>query len=271
MVPRANEDQDGSARHAPSTVERTWIEFAGVSKSFTQEGMISPLFAELNLTIERGEIVCILGKNGVGKTTLLKLLAGFLQPDSGAVLVGRSKVARPGRARAFVCQEDTLFPWLTLRGNIEFGLSDVDQAVRSTMVEDVTAMMELGEKLDRRPHELSGGFRKRASIARALALEPEVLILDESFSPLDPDVRERVYDQILSWWTLREATIVLATHSIPEAVRLGTRVLLLADRPARVCVDFHPSGSPIGTSRRETFRADIDCFAEMCSEGELTS
>lgn len=187
-----------------------------------------PVLQHLDCTITAGELVCVLGPSGCGKTTLLHLIAGFMAPTSGRVLCGGVAVSGPGPDRGMVFQEPTLFPWLTVRGNVEFGLrrAGVRGPELHATVLDHLARMGLADHAARYPHVLSGGMRQRVALARVLALAPSVLLLDEPFSALDLPTRERLQDELLSVWADRSCTVVYVTHSVEEAAYLGERILL---------------------------------------------
>jgi NitT/TauT family transport system ATP-binding protein len=206
------------------------IRFEDVSFGYAGQDQKPPVFAGLGFAVARGEWVCVLGESGCGKTTLLGLAAGFLRPGQGRVLCDGREVRAPGPDRGVVFQEPTLFPWLTVRGNVEFGLRRRGlrgAAARRAALAEI-ARMGLAAHAEAYPHALSGGMRQRAAIARVLALSPSVLLLDEPFSALDIPTRERLQDELAAIWAATGATVLYVTHSVEEAALLGDRVLVLA-------------------------------------------
>ena len=189
-----------------------------------------------SLRIAAGELVCLVGPSGSGKTTILKLIAGLARPTTGRVLEGTREVSEPGPDRAVVFQEGALFPWLTLRANVEFplkvqGLNRQERAARS---EALLRLVHLWKFSDRHPHQLSGGMRQRGAIARALASDPAVLLMDEPFAALDSQTREILQGEVERIWSSTRKTIVFVTHNVREAVRLADRVVLMGTRPGRI-------------------------------------
>jgi NitT/TauT family transport system ATP-binding protein len=189
-----------------------------------------------SLRVAAGEFVCLLGPSGSGKSTILHLVAGLSRPTSGRVLEGEAPVVGPGPDRAVVFQDAALFPWLTLKNNIEFplklqGLAAAQRAQRS---EELLRMVHLWRFRDRYPHELSGGMRQRGGIARALATDPPVLLMDEPFAALDAQTREILQGEVERIWAATRKTVVFVTHNVREAVRLADRVVLMGTRPGRI-------------------------------------
>ena len=216
------------------------IRFEDISMGFSR-GRAERLqvLREVNLTVRQGELCCLLGPSGCGKSTLLNLAAGFLAPDSGQVLFNGAPVKEPGPERGVVFQDPTLFPWLSVFGNVAFGLRGNGlsrQEVRAK-VEEVLKMVGLEGFNDHYPHTLSGGMRQRVALARVLVLEPKALLMDEPFSSLDANSRERLQDELLRIWQARRRTVLFVTHSVEEAAYLADRVILM--RP--------PSQSSIGS------------------------
>ncbi len=199
------------------------------------EGAVD-ILRSATLRIAAGELLCLLGPSGSGKSTILNLVAGLAQPTDGRVLNGDSLVLGPGPDRAVVFQDAALFPWLTLRSNIEFplkvqGLSARSRAARS---EELLRMVHLWRFQDRFPHQLSGGMRQRGAIARALATDPAVLLMDEPFAALDAQTREILQGELERIWRATRKTIIFVTHNVREAVRLADRVVLMGSRPGRI-------------------------------------
>ena len=189
-----------------------------------------------SLRVGAGEFVCLLGPSGSGKSTILNLVAGLARPTSGRVLEGERPVSGPGPDRTVVFQDAALFPWLTLRDNIEFplklqGLKAGPRAARS---EELLRLVHLWRFQDRYPHELSGGMRQRGAIARALAANPAVLLMDEPFAALDAQTREILQGEVERIWSATRKTVIFVTHNVREAVRLADRVILMGTRPGRI-------------------------------------
>lgn len=195
----------------------------------------------LSLDVRDGEFLTLVGPSGSGKTTLLDLLAGLSTPTSGEVLVDGKAVTGPGKDRAVVFQQYALFPWRTASANVSIGLESVgpdgkklNRRERAAKASEYLALVGLAGFEDRYPHELSGGMKQRVAIARSLAYEPDVLLMDEPFAALDAQTREQLQDELLRIWKATGKTIVFITHGIDEAVYLGERVAVLSARPGRL-------------------------------------
>lgn len=211
------------------------IRFDQVSLHFAQGGVQA--LADIDLSIDRGEVLTILGPSGCGKTSLLRLIAGLITPDRGQVLVGGAP-PKPGRDSAIVFQNFRLLPWKTVADNLAFVLPDLPKAERAERIRHYLALVGLSRFADSYPQHLSGGMQQRVALARALAAEPEILLMDEPFASLDAQSRELMQIEIahLSKLPAKTAprTVVFVTHSVDEALILGDRVLLMAPRPGRV-------------------------------------
>ncbi|BCW59790.1 ABC transporter ATP-binding protein [Arthrobacter sp. StoSoilB20] len=195
----------------------------------------------LSLDVREGEFLTLVGPSGSGKTTLLDLLAGLSTPTSGEVLVNGKPVTGPGKDRAVVFQQYALFPWRTASANVSIGLEGagpdgkkLNRRERAAKASEYLALVGLAGFEDRYPHELSGGMKQRVAIARSLAYEPDVLLMDEPFAALDAQTREQLQDELLRIWKTTGKTIVFITHGIDEAVYLGERVAVLSARPGRL-------------------------------------
>jgi NitT/TauT family transport system ATP-binding protein len=212
------------------------LELRNISKH-VQTGL-GPLHVldAINLTVRKGEFLCILGPSGSGKSTLFHVAAGLEPPDSGQVLVDGVPAVGPGPDRVALFQEGTLFPWLTVRGNVEFGLSlqMVPPGERRRRAEEAMELLRLGRTADLPAHQLSEGMCRRAAIARAIAMRPKVLLMDEPFASLDAQTRNVLQEELQRVWTATGLTVLFLTRNVAEAVRLGDRVALLAYRPGRV-------------------------------------
>jgi NitT/TauT family transport system ATP-binding protein len=213
------------------------IEFRAVSMEYqSASGRPTAVFQSLNLTIATGEIFCIVGPSGCGKTTLLNMVGGFLAPTSGQVLVDGAEIDGPGSDRGCVFQEASLFPWLTVAKNIEFGLRNrgVPLEQRQQIVEQHLDLIGLVDASDKYPFELSGGMQQRAGIARALVNNPSVLLMDEPFAALDAITRNMMQRELLDIWRRTGTTILYITHNLEEAVFMGTRVAVMSAHPGAI-------------------------------------
>jgi NitT/TauT family transport system ATP-binding protein len=212
------------------------IQIQRVAKAFGPPGRATPALTEIDLDVAEREFVCLLGPSGCGKSTLLNIMAGFLAPSSGAVLVDGRAVAGPGPERGVVFQEYALFPWLTVAGNVEFGprLRGRPAAERAQSVERYLELVGLREHAHKFPAQLSGGMKQRVAIARALANEPTVILMDEPFGALDAQTRETLQDELSRVQRVEHKTIVFVTHSIREAVYLADRVVVMTSAPGRI-------------------------------------
>jgi sulfonate transport system ATP-binding protein len=210
-----------------------------VSLSVKTEAGAVEILRQATLRISAGEFLCLLGPSGSGKSTILNLIAGLAKPSSGQVRFADKRVTKPGPDRAVVFQDAALFPWLALRDNIEFPLKLQRWPVeaRRARSEELLRLVHLWRFQDRFPHELSGGMRQRGAIARALATDPSVLLMDEPFAALDAQTREILQGEVERIWSATRKTVVFVTHNVREAVRLGDRIVLMGTRPGRVLHD----------------------------------
>jgi len=248
---KENSSQRGGARHANGVFVRS------ASKTYsTKHGATITALDSVSVDIAPGEFVCLVGRSGCGKTTLLNMIAGFVTPTTGSVSVGDDLVTGPGQGKGVVFQNFGLFPWLSARKNIEFAcrrkqMSKQEAADRAT---ELVRLVRLNGFEDKYPHELSGGMQQRVAIARTLATEPKVLLMDEPFGALDEFTRSDLQTELLRIWTETEKTIVFVTHSVSEAVLLADRILVLSPHPGRVkCV------MPI-TLPRPRSNLDLECL-----------
>lgn len=188
--------------------------------------------------VRRGSFICIIGPSGCGKSTLLRIIAGYLAATEGRVLVDGTVVTGPGSDRLMVFQQSSLFPWYTAAQNVAFGLSltahHTPRVVRSKRVDELLAVVGLSGFGSRFPHELSGGMRQRVEIARALAVDPDILLMDEPLGALDALTRLGMQQEILKIWNQTKKTIVFVTHDIGEAVILGDEIIVMTGRPATI-------------------------------------
>ena len=207
------------------------VQLSGVSKSF--DGAAPPVLDEIDLEVAAGELVCLLGASGCGKSTLLNLIAGLDRPTAGRIRVD-------GGHAALMFQEPALFPWLTTAGNVELALRlrKVPKSERRAEARRLLSLVRLDGAADRRVHELSGGMRQRVAMARALAQNSSVLLMDEPFAALDAITRDVLQAELLRVWSATGSAVLFVTHDVREAVRLGQRVVLLSSRPGRVAREW---------------------------------
>jgi taurine transport system ATP-binding protein len=215
------------------------VEISELEHHFAVRGDEVHALGPVDLIIERGEFVCLAGPSGCGKTTLLRLIAGFMSPTSGSVRAAGAEVRRPGEERGVVFQQPTLFPWMSVRDNVELGpkLRGVTKQARRESAVRYLDLVGLADFADRRPYELSGGMQQRCQIARVLANDPEIVLMDEPFGALDAITRERLQNELLEIWRKTGNTVLFITHSVDEAVFLGTRVMVMSPRPGRIVLD----------------------------------
>jgi taurine transport system ATP-binding protein len=224
------------------------IDVRNVTHVFGKDKRSTPALAGVDLVVQPGEFVCLVGSSGCGKTTLLKLIAGFFLPTQGSVTVNDVPVTGPGPDRGMVFQAPTLFPWLSVRGNVEVGprMKRAPKDARRELSDRYLEMVGLADVADQRPYELSGGMQQRCAIARALANNPAIILMDEPFGALDALTRERLQQELKLIWEATGKSIVFVTHSVQEAVFLATRVVVLSPRPGSVVYD-----KPVDLPRHE--------------------
>ncbi|WP_241392720.1 nitrate ABC transporter ATP-binding protein [Rippkaea orientalis] len=191
---------------------------------------------DVNLTVKDGEFICVIGHSGCGKSTLLNMVSGFATPTDGSVLVNGKPVTKPGPDRMVVFQNYALLPWLTVFENVYLAVDAVDpnrrEAEKRAIVRDHLAMVGLSEAENKKPTQISGGMKQRVSIARALAIRPEVLILDEPFGALDAITKEELQEELLKIWNDHRCTVLMITHDIDEALFLADRLVMMTNGPA---------------------------------------
>jgi ABC-type nitrate/sulfonate/bicarbonate transport system ATPase subunit len=205
-----------------------------VSMTFNRDGQRMSVLDNIDLEVGEGEFLCLLGPSGCGKSTLLNAMAGFLKPTSGQVVIDGEIVHGPDPRRIFVFQERGVFPWLTVEGNIGFGLGKLARAERAQRIAHYIKMVGLEGFEKSYPHELSGGMKQRVEVARALAVNPDVMFLDEPFGALDSITRMVMRSELLRIWQAERRTILFVTHDIDEAVQLADRVVVMSARPGRI-------------------------------------
>jgi NitT/TauT family transport system ATP-binding protein len=212
------------------------LEIKGVGKTYILNDTRIEALRDANLSVRRGEFVCLIGASGCGKSTLLRIVAGFEQPTMGEALMWGKPIHGPAPDRGMVFQDYGLFPWLTVRENIGFGPASRGRPgseVRDT-VERFISLIGLTRFADAHPHQLSGGMKQRVAIARVLANDAEVVLMDEPFGALDAMTRERLQDELLELWQRTGLTVLFVTHSIEEAIFLSDRVVVMEPGPGRI-------------------------------------
>jgi nitrate/nitrite transport system ATP-binding protein len=212
-----------------------FLELNNVSKSYGANGNRTEVLREVNLSIERGEFVAIVGYSGAGKTTLISLIAGLISPDSGTIKLNDLEITEPGPDRGVVFQNYSLLPWLSVYENVFLAVDQVfpnwSPAKKKQHTEKYIALVNLTAALDKRPSELSGGMRQRVSVARALAIDPQILLLDEPLSALDALTRATLQDEIERIWRQDKKTVVLITNDVDEGILLADRIIPLSAGP----------------------------------------
>src|SRR6185312_17016916 len=244
--------------------ETAKLEVQGLYKQFGAAGADSkPILHDVNVKISAGEFVCIVGTSGCGKTTLIRILDGLIPPSAGCVRINGAAVSTPGPDRGFVFQQDSLLPWRTVLDNVVFGLEVLkrprEEQVRIAL--DLIKLVGLAGHEKSYPHQLSGGMRQRVNLARALAIDPDVLLMDEPFAALDAQTREIMQRELQNIWERKRKTVIFITHQIDEAIYLADRVLVLGGQPGSVRDDIHiPLERPRGLDikRRPDFTALVE-------------
>ncbi len=252
--------------------EAAKLQVEGIRKDFvTPTGDVTPVLRHISFTARPGEFLAVVGPSGCGKTTLLRILDGLLDADGGSILLDGRPVRAPGPDRGFVFQADSLLPWRSVFENIGFGLEiqGQDRAASRQAVEALVKLVGL-EGFERHyPHQLSGGMRQRVNLARALAINPEVLLMDEPFASLDAQTRELMQAELLRIWSEQRKTVLFITHQIDEAVYLADRVLVFSGRPsvvkAAIPVDI-PRPRPLAVKRQPALLERVDAIWRLIEE-----
>ena len=212
------------------------VELQHVSKSFQHDGQRLEVLRDISLTADEGEFVCLVGPSGCGKSTIIHLIAGLERSDEGTVHVGGVPVTGPDPSRIVVFQDGALFPWLSVLGNVEFGLrmAGLSKPKRRARALEYIRLVHLSRFVHAYPHQLSGGMKQRVAIARALVLQPAVLLMDEPFAAPDAQTRAVLQNELLEIWELARPTVVFVTHNVREATGLADRVFVVSSRPGQV-------------------------------------
>lgn len=246
---------------------RALLELRGIVKTFLTKRHNTTALDHVSLSVDEGEFVCIVGPSGCGKSTLLNVVAGLEHPDVGQALFEGRPIARPGAERVVVFQEPALYPWLNVRANVELGLKIAGRkrAGRSQLVDRYVELVNLKRFTRAYMHELSGGMRQRVQLARALAVEPRMLLMDEPFAALDAQTRDILQQELQQIWARTGATILFVTHNVREAAILGDRVLVMTPAPGRLKCEIRV-GLP--RPRSPDSHAVVDLAAKIRTELE---
>jgi ABC-type nitrate/sulfonate/bicarbonate transport system ATPase subunit len=217
---------------------RTKIEVRALQKSFTTDAGALPVVEDVSFSVGDGEFIAIVGPSGCGKTTLMNMMAGFVRPDGGAVVIDGAARSKPDAKGILISQHGSVFPWLTVRENLMFGLNGHAHANKAELADHYASIVGLKGFEGSYPHELSGGMLKRAELARALVVRPEILYMDEPFSALDALMSLRMRNELLRILAKERHTVLLITHDVEEAIHLADRILVLSPRPTRIQATF---------------------------------
>jgi len=217
---------------------RTKIELNGIRKGFFSNGASLQVVDDVSLTVGDGEFLAIVGPSGCGKTTLMNMIAGFVEPDAGSILIDGMPRTEPSAKGILISQQGSIFPWLTVQQNLMFGLNDHPEADKKGVADHYAAMVGLKGFEGSYPHEISGGMLKRAELARAFAVKPEILYMDEPFSALDALTNLRMRNELLRILEEERHTVMLITHDVEEAIHLADRIMVLSPRPTRIQATF---------------------------------
>jgi len=241
--------------------------------SYLDHGQRSKALSDVDITIGEGQFVCLLGRSGCGKTTLLHLAAGLERPERGRVVIGGKPVTAPDIDRAVVFQNDTLFPWMTARKNVAFGIrharKDLSKAETHALAEEFLGKVGMADAMDKYPYQLSGGMQQRVAIARALSMDTDILLLDEPFGALDARNRRELQELLVTLWSegKRRKTVLFVTHDIGEAALLADRILYMT--PGRIAADIAvPLPRPRDAKSEEMKRLREQLLALFYKSGE---
>ena len=221
--------------NAISTATEPFVSIENVSKVYQTPRGPYTVLEDVNLTVNEGEFICVIGHSGCGKSTLLNMVSGFAHPTEGSVRVGGKQIVEPGPDRMVVFQGYALLPWLTALENVYLAVDSVypnkSEAEKNAIAKEHLAMVGLTEAMDKKPPQISGGMKQRVSIARALAIRPQVLILDEPFGALDAITKEELQEELLQIWNDHRCTVLMITHDIDEALFLADRLVMMTNGP----------------------------------------
>jgi ABC-type nitrate/sulfonate/bicarbonate transport system ATPase subunit len=248
---------------------RTKIEVRGLKKSFRSDKGALPVVDDVSFTVSDGEFVAVVGPSGCGKSTLMNMMAGFVQPDSGSVIIDGVPRSKPNSRGILISQQGSVFPWLTVRENLMFGLNGHVGDHRMEIADHYAEIVGLKGFEESYPHELSGGMLKRTELARALAVKPEILYMDEPFSALDALMSLRMRTELLRILAVERHTTLLITHDVEEAIHLADRIIVLTPRPTRIQAVFEvPFTHPRKISGRAAQELRVTILGELGVERE---
>ena len=245
-----------------SNAQAELLTVRGVTKRFAVGDDEIEALAPIDLSIPKGEFVCMIGASGCGKSTLLRIIAGFEEPTTGEVSIDGKVITGPGSDRGMVFQDYALFPWMTVRQNISFGprQRQLPRAEIDRTTDEFVRMVGLERFADRYPNQLSGGMKQRVAIARVLANDANILLMDEPFGALDALTREQLQNELLQIWKRTGVTTIFVTHSVEEAVLLADRVLVMSAGPGRIDSDFRidlPRPRDVSSPEFNALRRDV--------------
>ena len=252
------------------TKSQAHLDLSQVGISFTRGGTTTEVLRDVNLKISKGEFVSIIGHSGCGKSTVLNIVAGLLKASTGVVLLDGKEVSSPGPERAVVFQNHSLLPWLTVRENVALAVDKVlakkkSKAERAAWIEHNLSLVNMTHAADKRPNEISGGMKQRVGIARALAMEPTVLLMDEPFGALDALTRAHLQDQLMEIQVRLRNTVIMITHDVDEAVLLSDRIVMMTNGPSATIGEILPV--PLERPRRRLDLVEdktyVHCRAEV--------
>jgi nitrate/nitrite transport system ATP-binding protein len=231
-----------------------FLDVRGLEKSYVTPRATTRVLGGIDLSVDEGEFVAVVGYSGSGKTTLVSLIAGLLAPDAGEVVLDGARVAGPGPERGIVFQQYSLLPWMTVYENVALAVDAVNPdrsaGERARMTDELIALVNLAPARDKRPRELSGGMRQRVAVARGLGMAPKVLLMDEPFSALDALTRATLQDELMRIWGERRSTVILITNDVDEAILLADRIYPMTPGPDAVLGAPIEVGLPRPRSRR---------------------
>lgn len=240
------------------------IDVRNIHKHFATDKGVLDVVDDISFSVRDGEFVAIVGPSGCGKSTLMGMMAGFTRPDRGSVLIDGVERRKPSARGILISQYGSVFPWLTVRENLTFGLEGYSRAEQESAAEHYAGIVGLKGFENSYPHELSGGMLKRAEIARALAVKPEVLYMDEPFSALDALMRLRMCNELLRILAKEKHTVMLITHDVEEAIHLADRIIVLSPRPTRIQATFEvPFAHPRKLSSPEAQALRVKILREL--------
>lgn len=252
------------------------LHVSGVTLQYkTRDHLVTAAY-RVNFSVCKGDRYVILGPSGCGKSTLLKAVGGYIKPVEGSITLGGKIISEPGPDRVMVFQEfDQLLPWKTVKENVMFALQASGKLTQAEAIDKAMHYIEkvnLTQFLDRYPHTLSGGMKQRVAIARGMAMEPAILLMDEPFAALDALTRQKMQEELLELWSDTKFTVLFVTHSIPEAILIANRILLLSPHPGRVKAELASSGldDTDGSGRKMSDRIHSLLFADTAEDSEET-